>query len=168
MNTDFRLSIGFTRHYKTKKLKKALGYHGLWGLLCLWEYAAEHRPDGFLHGMSSDDIEIAIDWDCDTSLVDTLIKVGFLDGDDGTFSLHDWESHNPWAAHADDRSDKARLSRLSGICKVAAESFRKSGRVGITKNEYLEALHGRTVDEPLTNRLTPCSMLHAPAPCSLY
>ena len=52
MTSDYRIKIGFFRHYKTRKLEKCLGETGVLALLKLWEYAAEFRPDGDLSGMS--------------------------------------------------------------------------------------------------------------------
>lgn len=139
MNTDFRISIGFTQHHKTKKLKRLLGYKGIFFLLRLWEYTSQNRPDGNLYDMTAEDIEIAVDWEEKDSLVSALLEVGFLKGDDGSFSVHDWETRNPWAAGSQDRSDKARLVTLSRINKEAAALFRSAGREGISIEEFKEA-----------------------------
>lgn len=61
MNSDIRLCIGWNRHPKIVKLKRKLGAEGVLGLISLWTFAGEHRPDGILNGMDADDIAIAAD-----------------------------------------------------------------------------------------------------------
>ena len=43
MNSDFRVSVDFFAHHKTKKLRRRLGYEGVVALLQLWAYAARVR-----------------------------------------------------------------------------------------------------------------------------
>src|SRR5690606_31224221 len=40
--------------------------------------------------------------------VAALVEVRFLDGEEGTYRIHNWAEHNPWAAGAESRSAKAR------------------------------------------------------------
>ena len=68
MNTDFRVSVEFFAHHKTKKLKKRLGSDGVIALLQLWSYAARLRSDGDLSGMSTEEIELAVDWNGEDGL----------------------------------------------------------------------------------------------------
>ncbi|MGE4297006.1 MAG: hypothetical protein AB7E47_03165 [Desulfovibrionaceae bacterium] len=109
MNTDFRVAVGFARHVKTRKLVRAVGYEAVLALLALWGYAAENKPDGVLHGMDVDDIELAADWagDCG-AFVAALVALGFLDHDGDIYALHDWAQHNAYATHAEDRKERAR------------------------------------------------------------
>jgi len=109
MATDARLAVGLPGHPKTKKLIKRLGQAAAWNLVCLILWAADNRSDGDLSGMSVEDIELSADWSGeDGQFVSALVSVRFLDGQDGSFVLHDWAEHNPWAAGADARSAKAR------------------------------------------------------------
>ena len=109
MAADARLSTGLPSHPKTKKLIRRLGQSAAWNLVCLILWAADNRSDGDLSGMSIEDIELASDWlGEDGALVDALVAVRFLDGADGSITLHDWHEHNPWAAGAEARSAKAR------------------------------------------------------------
>jgi hypothetical protein len=60
---------------------------------------AENRSDGSLDGMTGEDIEIAAGWDGEVGeLTNALLEVRFLDGVEGSFQVHDWAEHNPWAA----------------------------------------------------------------------
>jgi len=115
MASDARISVTFTAHPKTKKLIRRHGHAAGWGLICLFLWTAANRPDGDLEGMSSEDIELAVDWTGEEgALVKALKDVGFLDGDEGAYSIHDWAEHNPWAAGAKDRSD---ASKFAALCK---------------------------------------------------
>ncbi|MBT9462541.1 hypothetical protein [Hydrogenophaga sp.] len=108
MAADARISTGLPSHPKTKKLIRRLGPAGGWGLVCLFLWAASNRSDGDLSGMTDEDIELAADWGgADGAFIGELAKVRFLDGEVGTRAIHDWAEHNPWAAGAKMRSQKA-------------------------------------------------------------
>ena len=110
---DARIATGLSSHPKTKKLIRALGQGGAWNLICLITWAAANRSDGDLSGMTVEDIELAADWLGDEgAFVGELVRVRFLDQDGENYSLHDWADHNPWAAGADARSEKARWAAL--------------------------------------------------------
>ena len=110
MNTDIRLSISFINHRKRKKLKRLLGAEGVLALIDLWLQTALNNPDGILRGMDEEDIALEAGWEGDPQeFVEALIKCGFLDQlEDGTYKIHDWEEHQPWAAGAKERSERAR------------------------------------------------------------
>jgi hypothetical protein len=113
MATDARISTGFPAHPKTKKLRRRLGDSGPLACMYLFLWAAANRSDGDLSGLSDEDIELAVDWEGDHgALVAELVAVGFLDGDECSRRIHDWAEHNPWAAGADARSEKARWAAL--------------------------------------------------------
>lgn len=115
MTTDARISIGLPSHPKTKKLIRRLGDGGAWRLTCLILWAAANRTDGDLIGMTAEDIELAVDWTGELGvLVSTLREVGFLEGTEGEYKIHDWAEHNPWAAGAEDRSES---SKWAALCK---------------------------------------------------
>ena len=112
---DARISVGLPAHPKTKKLIRRLGEGGAWRLVCLFLWVAQSRPDGDLSGMTGEDIELAADWQGEEgAFIKALIEVGFVDGEEGAFSIHDWQEHNPWAAGADARSEK---SKWLALCK---------------------------------------------------
>lgn len=140
MNSDFRVSVDFFAHHKTKKLRRRLGYEGVVALLQLWAYAARVRPDGDLSGMEDEDIELAVDW-CgeEGTLVPTLKSVGFLDEDEGGLRLHDWQENNAWAAAGESRSDASRLSRMAKVFPDEYQALVGAGIRGVSKRDY-EAL----------------------------
>lgn len=110
---DARLSIGLPNHPKTKKLIRRLGPEGAWRLVCLILWCAQNRPDGDLSGLTTEDIELSVDWPGEPdAFVRAMSGVGFLDGSNGNYRLHDWEEHNPWAAGSEARSEKARWLAL--------------------------------------------------------
>lgn len=151
MNADIRLSIGFWQHPKTRKTVKRLGLEGVRSLQILWLWAAQNRPDGNLSGMDWEDIELAADWSGeDRAFFDFCLGVWLDEASDG-YSLHDWQEHNAWAADADDRSDKARFSRLATVNRKAYEALKAQGSNAVSREEY-ERL--TTVQRPSDGRQT--------------
>lgn len=99
MADDARISTAIRNHPKTRKLQKRLGKSGVLSLIWLFLYAAESQPDGDLSAMTGEDIELAADWDgAEGEFVLTLIEVRFIDGESGSYKIHDWAEHNPFAA----------------------------------------------------------------------
>jgi hypothetical protein len=110
---DARISVGLPGHPKTKKLIRRIGEGGAWRLVCLFLWVAQSRSDGDLSGMTGEDIELAADWQGEEgAFISALIEVGFIDGEEGSYAVHDWAEHNPWAAGAESRSEKARWLAL--------------------------------------------------------
>jgi len=112
MNSDIRISTTFFQHHKTKKLLRKMGGDGVVYLLKLWTYTAQYRPSGDLEGMSAEDIAVAVDWPEEPeALVQVLAEIGFLDTGEGpSYVIHDWEAHNPFAAGAGKRSERAKAA----------------------------------------------------------
>lgn len=109
MNKDIRIAVGFLDHPKTIKLRRSLGWEGFEALLRLWCWSAQYRPDGVLLDMTDEDIEIAAQWKGEQGmLVAMLVALRFADREECHLVLHDWAEHNGWAAHARERSEKAR------------------------------------------------------------
>lgn len=109
MNADIRLMITFLDHPKTIKLQRRLGAEAVLSLIRLWFYTAQHRPDGVLTGMAVEDLEIASRWaGTPGDLVHALVDIGFLDDENGIYSVHGWAEHNPYAFHAPERKERAR------------------------------------------------------------
>lgn len=99
MAEDARISTALPSHPKTRKLYKRLGGDGCWALICLFLWVAGNRSDGDLRGLTEEDIELAADWRGEAgTFIAALREVGFLDGEPGSFTVHDWAEHNPWAA----------------------------------------------------------------------
>ena len=135
---DFRVKPGFFTHFKTGRLISSLDYEGVVKLLCLWGWAAEHRPSGVLSGMTGDDIEFAVAWTGQKGLfVNELVRIGWLDiMDDGVFCLHDWQEHNPWVAGAPLRSDMGRMGKLASDYPEIYAKFAAAGIRSISKKDY--------------------------------
>ena len=115
MSDDARISTGLPGHPKTKKLIRRHGEGAAWRLICLFLWVASNRSDGDLAGMSVEDIELAADWQGEEGkFVAALSEVGFLDGEEGSYKIHDWAEHNPWAAGSADRSE---ASKWAALCK---------------------------------------------------
>lgn len=109
MKIDARISVGLPSHPKTKKLIRRVGEAGAWRLVCLFLWVAQSRSDGDLAGMTGEDIELAVDWQGEEgAFIQALLEVGFIDGLDGAYQIHDWHEHNPWAAGSGARSEKAK------------------------------------------------------------
>ena len=131
MNKDIRINVGFFQHHKTKKLIYKLDYKGVIALLSLWTYAAQNKPKGILSNMDEVDIALSACWEGDAGeFVNTLVDIGFLEDNAGTYSIHDWERNNPYAFHADERSEHARKAAnarygntdsMPGACPEHAE-----------------------------------------------
>ena len=106
---DIRLSLGFLDHPKTIRLKRLLGWDGIESLIRLWFFAAQYKPDGCLEGMVLEDIEIAAKWSGDFGLfVNTIDNLNWLEKKNGCYWLHDWEQHNGWVAHSNQRTERAK------------------------------------------------------------
>jgi len=111
MADDARISTALPQHPKTKKLRRRIGDGGCWSLVCLFLWTAANRWDGSLSDMSDEDIELAADWAGEPgAFVSALVDVGFIDGDSGTYAIHDWQDHNPWAASRGQRQEAARAA----------------------------------------------------------
>ena len=166
MNIDFRVSVDFFTHHKARKLQKRLGPVALLSLLKLWAYAAKMRADGDLSGMTSEDVELAAEWEGDEgAFTATLLDVGFVDQDAERIRLHDWAENNPWVAEADARQDKSRFSRLASVNRQAFDELKAAGVNAISKEEYVRLTgNQRTPNERQTNVNASPSPAPAPVP----
>lgn len=129
---DARISLELPRHPKTKKLIRRIGEGGAFRLVCLFLWVAGNRSSGDLEGLTDEDIELAVDWTGEPgAFVAALADVGFLDGAEGTRSVHDWAEHNPWAAGAEGRSERARAAAAKkwGSDLASANRAKRSERL---------------------------------------
>ena len=122
-NTDIRLSLGFFRDIKVRRLQRMHGDSGVIGLLKLWLFAAEHRCSGTLVDVGDEEIELITDMD----FLDTLLKLNLVERVPGNFlRIVNWEKHQKWVMDAPARSAKAR--------KAATERWNKKLQSGVSKN----------------------------------
>jgi len=92
MNTDFRISIGFTAHPKTIKLMRRCGDRAVFCLLHLWSWVAQNKHDGDMAGMDDESIEIVAGWQGEPGeFVAQLADLGLIDGLSLKYVLHDWK-----------------------------------------------------------------------------
>ena len=156
MNTDIRISTEICRNPKILKLRRRIRPDPFFNLICLWTWVAINKPDGDLSGMDGEAIEIAAAWEGEPGLfTDTLCQLRFIvdknndslttvNGVDnekpvGCF-VNEWREHNPWAADAEMRSNKSRLSRLAYVCPELHAALVATGKTGISKAEYEDKL----------------------------
>jgi hypothetical protein len=146
MADDARISTAFPHHHKTVKLERRLGAAGFRALIRLWLWTADNRCDGDLRDMTVEDIEIAADWSGDAgAFVGTLVEVGFLDGGDGCYWLHDWADHQPYVAARPQRSKVARLAALKKWNDTTPEQRSEAARHA-AKAKWAAVRAGRTDD----------------------
>lgn len=122
MKNDIRLSSDFRDHPKIVRLQKVLGDAAICALVTQWAWVRKYRPKGVLTGMEIDDIENGSKWTGEGGLfVKTLVALKLLEFNDGTYSVHDWKEHQPWAYYSEERSKRARLA-ADGRWKQKKES----------------------------------------------
>lgn len=173
MNSDIRLSVDFWDHPKTIKLERRLGVEGVKALLVLWCWAAVARPDGVMAGMDVEGIEIAAKWDGEEgALVETFIALAWLDVTESGYALHDWLTWQPWASKAEERSEKARFSRMASTYAELHRQLKAAGYDRISREEYdalttRQRIVGGFLQDVEANdnvASTPCSIPHTPYP----
>lgn len=136
MNSDIRVSTKFLVHPKTVSITQLLGDGAIKWILALWVWAAENRPNGNLAGMKSAIIDVIAG--ASPGFAEAMRDVGFIDGEEGDYSLHDWEEHQPWACDAENREDKSRFSRLAKSDKSLFIFLKDHGISSLTKTEFQE------------------------------
>ena len=166
---DARIAVGLPAHPKTKKLIRRVGRDGAWGLVCLFLWSAQSRPDGDLSGMDGEDIELAADWQGEEGcFINALVEVGFIDGEEGCYSIHDWQEHNPWAAGAEARSEKSKwlaICKHHGRAKAADMMPSYAARLQEANKKDEHSKHG-AVDNPASS-MHEAENSSAPSPLPL-
>lgn len=168
MSTDIRLSVDFLAHHKTLKLKRKLGNEAVLALIGLFCYAGKFRSGGALEGLDAEDIADASGWAGGDAqgYVSTLCEVGFLEQcEEGVYAVHDWATHQPWVAGAEDR--KAAASKAG---KASAEARKKDSNIKQVSTEFNGALAPveRVLNEPFNGPSTPSPLpLPSPSPKGL-
>lgn len=125
-NKDIRIAVTLPDHPKTVMLMRKLGDKAFWCLTKLWVFTAMNAPDGNLSRYGAEELEIAAGWTGDDDVfIDSLIEMGFMDEikETGDLKIHDWEEHNPYAAKAKERSDRARAAAIAkhGLLRPSAK-----------------------------------------------
>ena len=114
MTKDIRISFSFLNHRKRKKLEAMLGPGATKYLLNLWINAAMNHPKGRLDGMTPEDIAIDADYDGNPDqFISILIDTGFIDIYDDIYIIHDWEEHQSFVFHSDERTQASRKAAFA-------------------------------------------------------
>lgn len=166
-NSDIRINLNIFQHPKFQKLKRRLKAEGVLGLLNLYCFCGAYRIDGLLRGMDEEDIAIASNYSEDpTEFINTLIELKLLDTDkENNLAIHDWIDHNPYAAGAIQRGDKARFSKLAQTDEKLYLELKTKGYSSISKEEYAKLTNPYSESLAINNKpLAENSETPAPDP----
>lgn len=151
MNIDIRIATGFYDHHKTIRLEKKLGFEGIKALHRLWFYAAEYRPNGHLTNMDDEDIASVCKWDGDIKQFIGVLshsKYPWLDWEEDHYYLHNWEKRNGYAAHSEERSEKARRASLARWDKRNGNKKQKDNAKCINEHKPKAMLEKKQANAP--------------------
>lgn len=137
MNDDFRVKNSFVRNIKTFKMIQKFGEGSVFWLLKIWAYASENCTNGIFEGYSDTDIEYVANLPTEAigKFVKSLHEIGFIDYNNGVYSLHNWPEHNPWVVEEDSRKNTYRLNALSKYNKDLYNLLKNNGITGITADD---------------------------------
>ncbi len=166
MPEDIRIALNFKTNRKRKRLYKKLGAEGILSLIDLWISVAENRSSGVLTGYDRDDIEIEANWNGESGLFfKEMINCKFLDEKDGVYEMHNWSIRQSWVFTSEDRSDKARFSRMAKTHKALYDKLKEQGVNAISKTDYIKLTNiQRNVNDSLTNSQQGVEEVVTPAP----
>ena len=134
--TDMRIDLNFVDHPKIKRLIRKSGYESFYGLLRLFSIAGKMYHKGIFYNCSADDIEDFADWRGEQgAFIASVVDVGFLVKTEEGFTIHEWEEHQPWIFHADERSDMAKKS-INKRWKKRFEASQYDSDTERIRNEY--------------------------------
>lgn len=136
------------RHPKTLALAQALKISrreavGL--LIDLWTWGLNCADEtGHLRGITNEGIAMALDWSSRQAakLVNALVDCGWIDGENGNYSLHDWADYT--SRLSDKRKDAERKREARKRAKQADES-----------PENPQNVPGQSADSPRKNAVNP-------------
>jgi hypothetical protein len=171
VNTDIRINIEFWDHPKTVKMERRLGLQGIKSLQLLWFWAAKNAADGDLSHLDEEDIEIAARWTGESGIFFcALADLRWIDIEGEKKRLHEWHLHNPWAASAEERGDKARFSKMAQSFPAIYKTMKGQGFDSVTREDYdrivseITANRKRSASESLTERKADAGVSLAPSP----
>lgn len=136
------------RHPKTLALAQALKISrreavGL--LIDLWTWGLNCADEtGHLRGITNEGIAMALDWSGRQAakLVNALVDCGWIDGENGNYSLHDWADYT--SRLSDKRKDAERKREARKRAKQVDES-----------PENPQNVPGQSTDSPRKNTVNP-------------
>ena len=124
MVDDIRLVIGWPSHWKTRALRRACGDRAPLCLIELWMYAAQHKPDGNLGGMTDDEIEAAAGWEGERGAFAGSLRSPCRYLDEGNV-LHQWDDHQRYVVTAPLRKAQASAAAAARYAKVTEQPWRQ-------------------------------------------
>lgn len=107
---DCRIDVNLPDHPKFRALRYTLGREAELATIYLWLYAARCCPDGVIRYMTARDLAQVTQYPADPETwIEKLLDLKLLErGQNGNFVIHDWMSHNRFAATREIRSEIAR------------------------------------------------------------
>ena len=164
-NSDIRLQTSWYSNLKRKKLQRRLGGDGVAAFVDLLIYVGVNCPDGDLSEFTAEDIEAMAQWGGAPGLFFTTITsegTRFIDGEPGSYRIHDWEKNNPWACGSERRSEAARIANR---IRWASESDTDPIRTGVLPDETgLPPSVSVSVSDPVPSPSPEESYDHCPVP----
>lgn len=143
------------RHPKTLALAQALKISrreavGLlvdlwtWGLNCADE-------NGQLRGITDEGIAMAMDWPYKQAgkLAAALVSCGWIDGQNGEYSLHDWADYTTKLSEKRKDAERKREARKREKCKDTSEE------IATKRKENPRNVRGQSGDVPRKNTVNP-------------
>lgn len=157
-----RLDVNFVDHVKVKRLIREAGYESFYGLVRLFSVATKMYCKGIFKDCTELDIEDFADWRGEEGkLIETLVKVGFLDKTDQGYEIHEWKEHQPWVYHADARSEQAKKAVETRWAKKNKKQQSKPSDTDSIRSVYAENTDSNT---PLPSPSPIPSPIHSPKP----
>ena len=136
------------RHPNTLALAQALKIsrrEAVGMLIDLWTWGLNCADEtGHLRGITNEGIAMALDWSGRQAakLVNALVDCGWIDGENGNYSLHDWADYT--SRLSDKRKDADRKREARKRAKQADES-----------PENPQNVRGQSADSPRKNTVNP-------------
>lgn len=168
---DMRLSLDFVDHPKIRRLIRKAGYEGFYCLIKLFSMAGKIYQKGVLKGCSVEDIEDLCDWRGEQGdFIAALLSVHLLEPSVQGYSIHDWDKHQPWLYHADQRSEQAKKAIEARWAKKRQDEQRNSDTHCIQPEDDSNT-ESNTLSNTLSNTPLPLpypSPLPSPQPLPIH
>lgn len=136
---DFRFYASSRDSPKRLALADALGPRGIVALVDLWCWVRANRPTGDLSGLSSGAIETAARWAGRRGALVAALAGTWLDGQEGSYSVHGWSQRQGWAKASPARSQAGKVAAI----------VKQARRHGVTTDQWLDDVGGEDAKNEL-------------------